>query len=129
VRDLLQHPGLRTGDSREAERAHRRPGQKNVEILDGNGDLAKLSGFVASYEKYVETFTQYPIPLNEFSLRNPAGAELSCSGLGILIPPAASGAGWLFPGTTERIYGTRQAEIQVSLQPIQATVLGFGKIM
>jgi hypothetical protein len=28
--------------------------------LDGNGDLAKLPSFVASHEKYVETFTQYP---------------------------------------------------------------------
>jgi hypothetical protein len=28
--------------------------------LDGNGDLAKLSSFVASHEKYVETFTQCP---------------------------------------------------------------------
>ena len=56
--DLLQHPGIRTGDSREAERTDRRPGQNNVEILDGNRDLAKLSSFVASYEKYVETFTQ-----------------------------------------------------------------------
>ena len=38
------------------------PGQKNVQIMDGNGDLAKLSGLVAGYEKYVKAFTQYPIP-------------------------------------------------------------------
>ena len=61
VGDFLQHPGVGAGDTRKAERADRRPGQKNVKVLDGDGDLSKLSGFVASYEKYVETFTQYPI--------------------------------------------------------------------
>jgi hypothetical protein len=60
VGDFLQHPGIRTGDPREAERADRQPGQKNVQVLDGNGNLAKLSRFIASYEKYVKAFTQYP---------------------------------------------------------------------
>src|ERR1700690_431228 len=79
VGNLLQHPGIGAGDSREAERANRRPGQKNVEILDGNGNLPKLSGFVARYEKDVETFTQYPnLPGEKILLRKPAGAERSC---------------------------------------------------
>ena len=79
--DLLQHTGIRTGDAGQTESADRRSGEKDVEILDGNGDLAKLSGFVASYEKYVETFTQYAdLPPNRFFVRNPARAELSCSG-------------------------------------------------
>ncbi len=58
--DLLQHPGIRAGNSGEAEDPDGGARQKDVQILDGNGDLSKLSSFVAGYEKYVETFTQYP---------------------------------------------------------------------
>src|SRR5208282_6067255 len=60
VGNLAQHLGIRTGDSREAKHTDCRPGQKHVQVLDGNGDLTKLSRFVPGYEKYVETFTQYP---------------------------------------------------------------------
>jgi len=80
VGDLIQHPGIGTGDAGEAEGANRQSGQKHVEILDGDGDLAKLSCFVASYEKYVETFTQYRTSGEQILLRKPARAELSCSG-------------------------------------------------
>ena len=52
----------------------------NVEIMNGNGDLAKLSGFVAGYEKYVKTFTQYPTSGKRFCFGNRRGAEQSCSG-------------------------------------------------
>jgi len=58
VFDLGQHPGIRTGNSSEAEDGDSGAGQENVKVLDGNGDLAKLTGFVPGYEKYVETFTQ-----------------------------------------------------------------------
>ena len=78
--NLCQHPGIRTGDSREAERPDHQPGHKDVGVLDGNGDLAKLSSFVASYEKDVETFTQYVYFRIKILVRNPARAVLSCSG-------------------------------------------------
>jgi hypothetical protein len=34
--------------------------------MDGNSDFAKLTSFVASYEKYVKAFTQMPFPGKEF---------------------------------------------------------------
>ena len=58
VFDLGQHACIRTGNSGEAEDGDSGAGQENIEVLDGDGDLAKLTGFVAGYEKYVKTFTQ-----------------------------------------------------------------------
>lgn len=58
VFDLGQHAGIRTGNSGEAEDGDSGAGQENIKVLNGDGDLAKLTGFVAGHEKYVETFTQ-----------------------------------------------------------------------
>jgi hypothetical protein len=92
--------------------------------MDGNGDLAKLSGFVASYEKYVKTFTQY----GYFQIKNFASESCRSGtvmlGLGILIPPAASGAGWLLP--KPRNQASRNP---ISLQLIHVAVVGSAKYM
>jgi hypothetical protein len=76
--------------------------------MDGNGDLAKLSSFVASYEKYVKAFTHYPTSGKKIFASESCRSGTVLLGLGILIPPAASGANWLYP----KNHGTRQAEIQ-----------------
>jgi hypothetical protein len=78
--DLCQHSGIRADDPRQAERADYQSGHKDVGVLDGNRNFAKLPSFVASYEKDVETFTQYGYFPIKILVRNPAGAELSCSG-------------------------------------------------
>src|SRR5208283_3515587 len=70
VRDLAQHAGIGTDDARQAEHANQSAGDKNVQILDRNGDLAKLSGFVAGHKKDVKAFTQYAYP-NERNLAFP----------------------------------------------------------
>jgi hypothetical protein len=59
---LLQHPGIRTGNSCEAERRDTDTRYQNIQIMDGNGDFAKLTSFVAGYKKYVKAFTQMPFP-------------------------------------------------------------------
>lgn len=61
--------------------------------MHGNSDLAKLAGFVAGYEKYIEAFTQSPTSPNKFCA-NKFCSETCPSGtvllrLGILIPPVS----------------------------------------
>jgi hypothetical protein len=64
--------------------------------VNGNGDLAKLSSFVAGHEKNVEAFTQSVSSDDEFwrlvLFRKPARAGTVKPGLGFLIPPTVSEA-------------------------------------
>ncbi len=124
VRDLVQHPGIRAGDYGEQERDRRQSRNERVDILHGDGNPAQLSRFVPCHEKYVETFSQHP------NFRKAKSASESCrSGtvmlrLGILIPPAASGAGWLFP--KPRNQASRNP---IWLQPARVAILGSAKYL
>jgi hypothetical protein len=93
VRDFREHPGIGAGNTGKAKRADRGTGQQYVQVLDGNGDLAKLSGFVASYEKYIKALTQYRLSgfsnfAYEFCLEV-GGSGRVMLGLEILTAPAA----------------------------------------
>jgi hypothetical protein len=89
--------------------------------MDGNGDLAKLSAFVAGYEKYVETFTQYGFRIINFASESCRSGTVML-GLGILIPPAASGAGWPLPKLRNQA-----SRNPISLQLTHVAVVGSAK--
>ncbi len=121
--NLLQHTGIRTGDSRKAERTDGKARQKNIQIMDGNGDLAKLSSFVSGYEKYIETFAQYG-----FSYKN------SCFGI---LPERNCHARARNPDSTSRVRSrlaisklrNQASRNPISLQLIHIAVVGSAKYM
>jgi hypothetical protein len=63
--DFLQHPRIGAEDAGQAESPDNDPSDKKIEIMDGNGDFSKLSGFVARHKENIKTFTQYPHPNRE----------------------------------------------------------------
>ena len=55
---LQQHAGIRAGNSGQAEESDGGADDENVEVMDGNGDLAQLPVVPAGHEKDVEPFLQ-----------------------------------------------------------------------
>src|ERR1035441_3360337 len=97
--------------------------------MDGNGNLPKLPGFVARHEKNVKAFTQYLSPSKREIVRFLQASETCQSGtvklgLGILIPPAASGANW--SSAHLRNQGKPKPN---GRQPILAAALGPVKVL
>ena len=59
MRDLQQHPQIRSGDPSQAQHAYGGSHNQYVQVLEGNGDFAQLPVLAAGYEKNVKSLTQY----------------------------------------------------------------------
>ena len=60
MRNLQQHAGIRAGDAGEAKESDGGADYENIQIMDGNGDLAQLAVVPAGHKKDVETLVQMP---------------------------------------------------------------------
>src|SRR5882672_1929695 len=118
--NLVQHPGIGTGDASKPGDTDRRPGDNDIQVMNGDGNLAQLAVFVARHEKYVKAFAQYGIRYRNLIRILPERNSLL--GLRILIPPASSGSSWL-----PTILRNQASRNSIRLQPIQAAALGSAK--